>query len=296
MKISLNLLDELCVETNVVRETSGGWVVRGVFPTFLARPGHPHVRLFTHPERGFFTPHFTPLRKSAREFRRRLARVRPEQLSAFNDRFGREMVRHYAHSLAPADLAAIEAQGWTAHWADWRALLRWLRPSCKPGSTLCLDDRFAVRLACHVLRHGVLPTALASLDGWRALVALRSGPNDSIEARSLFHFPEGVWFIGSDERLVQMHPPGWYWLANDWANTDAIRALWPVEALERVGERLKHCLRRFPRSTDPERREELPPFISHILGFYSSDLLKAAMGLTIQAAELSGIACATRPR
>jgi hypothetical protein len=152
---------------------------------------------------------------------------------------------------------------------------------------LCLNYEIAVSLASHVLRHAVLPSALEGLDGCRALITLRSGENDSVESRSLFHFPEGVWVRGSDDRTVQVHPPGWYWIGNDWASTDAVRNLWPVDATRKVLRRIHEYLRRFPRSTHPPQHEELPPYVAHIFGFYWSDLVQLAMGLIIRAAEAS---------
>lgn len=131
-------------------------------PTFLKRPGKPHLSLFAE---DCFDLHFTANGGRPNVIRPKLVRVRAETAKAFVDRATDAALRHHAGALSPANLDALAEEGWTAHFPHWPALARWLAPSCKPGATLNLDEDALGSIILSVCRRWVSPRQLAPLDG-----------------------------------------------------------------------------------------------------------------------------------
>jgi len=285
MKISFNVLGRLCIDVVVRRDASGMWVLHGVFPTFPDRPGYPHLSLFAKPRGGVFTPHFTANRRNPREFRSVLAKIRPEALTAFQERIQPDMMRAYAAGLTPVDLLTLTDDGWTAHGVNPRAVVRWMKRYCKPGSVLEVNEDFALTFAGHVCRHWMKPRVLAELDAWHALPLLRWRDGQAPEMCTLFNFPEGVWVPDPEQGLRQVHAPGCYVLKLDWMHDEVLEKRFRIERLKSIGERLQRYLARYPRRSPPPDHETLPRFVGHLLGLYGDDLIKIALALAIQGLE-----------
>lgn len=278
MKFSVNFLDEICLELSLARQPNGQWSVTKVFPTFLERPGNPHLSLFLG---DWFDLHFTANHGRRDVLRRKLVRVSAETAKRFADRATEAMIRHQATSLSPADLEALTEDGWTAHLAHWAAFARWLAPFCKPGATLRLDDDALGTIVCSICRHWVRPRALAPLDGWLAYPLLRWS-DDDVQVRLLFHYPHGIWVPDKNGDPVRVAERGWYFNDPTWFG-DADLGI-PTSRMNGVGEKVERLLARFPRRT--KNTSESPPrFASLIFGVYASQLLELSVALAVQKEE-----------
>lgn len=280
MKFSVNFLDEVRFELSLAREPSGQWVVRSLFPTFLERPGKPHLSLFFGEQ---FDVHFTANHGRPNVLRRKLVRVGAETAKRFADRATEAMIRNQAAALSMADLDALADEGWTAHLAHWAALARWMSPACKPGATLRLDEDALGSIVCSICRRCVSPRILASLDGWLAYPLLRwRDGDDEAQVRLLFHYPQGVWVPDPNGSPVCIAEPGWYYSDPNWLR-DADLGI-PKEKLDLLGTKLEKLLARFPKRAS-NTAESPPRFFSLIFGVYASQLLQLAVALAVQKAE-----------
>ena len=59
-------------------------------------------------EDGWLTPHFTAFHRAPGQFRRRLAKFRPEAIAGFEERVSLELVRAYFGALEPVTLDRLE--------------------------------------------------------------------------------------------------------------------------------------------------------------------------------------------
>ncbi|HWZ88553.1 MAG TPA: hypothetical protein VNW92_06880 [Polyangiaceae bacterium] len=280
MKFSINFLDEICLELSLARRPNGQWVVRGVFPTFLERPGKPHLSLFTEKQ---FDLHFTANRGRQGEMRRKLVKVSAETANKFADRATEAMVRHHAAALLPADLSSLAEDGWSVHLAHWAALARWLAPYCKPGAALRIDDDTLGSIVFSICRHWVSPRALASLDGWVAYPLLR-WRDDDVQVRFLFHYPQDISVPDQAGVAVRVIKRGWYFSDPLWPAGADLGI--PADKLARLSSKVEALLARFPRRTR-NACESPPHFASLIFGMYAQQLLELSLALAVQKAEAS---------
>lgn len=285
MKISIEFYDLLALDIQVARQASGQWLVRGVFPTFLGRPGRPHISLFTQPKRGAFRPHFTAFHGRSDCFREDLATLRPDILATWGKRLALEMVRDYAGSLEPTDLSALDQAGHTVHTVNWQAIHRWLRPMCRPGRALRITDRAILAFVCHVFRHWMRPTKLIGVDVRVPLLVIKGDGDESTKVRLLLHHPEGVYGPNAEGVVVQLRPPGWYLHTPQQPERSRFDKTVPFNKLERIAERVKQYLEQYPRYKQTSVPEDPPWYFGFICGCYVSDIIKLIVALSIEAAE-----------
>lgn len=282
MKFSISYLDEVSFEFSLSCSLSGELDVDAVFPVFLGRPGRPHLSFFAKLMGKYLSPHATAWKGTRRQDRVWLGKVSPTALQRWNDAAEVAMYAEYVAALEPVDLDAVSTDGWTAHWVDWRVLLRWLRPQCRLGGSVALSPDFVDALCLHVVRHGVLPGDLAGLDGWRCCLLLRW--HDGIEepdVRLLYHFPDGVPSQTPDGSVVIAKPPGWYWAPRNWGEP-AVKQLTSGTRLERAVRRVEAFLGRHRRLSPAPQRDSPRSFSAFVLGFCAPELTRLALSLVAQ--------------
>ncbi len=208
MKFSINLFDDVHFTIHFNRDAGGVLVFEKVFVGFLGRPKHPHLSLFNKPS--VLKPHFTAARRATDEFRWWLPAVRVAEAKRAVEHTASAMMRRFSRVLEPADLSALQEGGWFVHWADFRALSRWLKIVMGRSRELRFDNEVVETIASHILRKRALPTAALGVpaDTFARAVALRWDITGSVEVRPLVHFPDGVigwgWrtVLGASSRLV----------------------------------------------------------------------------------------------
>jgi hypothetical protein len=277
-KLSITLFNAVRLDLHFEHDERGVALVRKAFPHFLDRPDDPHASIFDEPAPGAtcITPHFTA---NGGVFRRRLATIRPATIGEGMARFHATIVQSYVDALEPADLGALDREGWTVHVPHWPVLERWIRLALRTPQALRIDEDVVAAVALHVLRHAASPGALEGVTGdrWLRLLALRLEP-DEPEIRALVHFPHGHGVQEGTGAARIVRPPGWYTHPLNWIEQDALRDVLPVERVERALVQLDKCLERYPRRSGHgnARTSDLPGFLMRIAGYYMGEILDLA--------------------
>lgn len=275
MKAHIRFLDEVTLGIKFERAADGSIAINALFPEFLERPREPHLSIFAAPKPGtpYLTPHFTA---DAGAFRRTLAEVSPETLLGGFERLERVLLNRNAEGIEAADLNALAAVGWTAHWLDLRVFYRWVRTA---AGEFVVDERTIASLMRHLLRHCVPLAVLADATCDHALrfVLLRFDEADVLHARALFYFPDGVWTRSTTGELVMARDPGWYMPSG--AAFEGMDGL-PIDRFAAICTRVKSHLARFPRATGHEQvagLKDVQGCLAYVAGLYGSDLLGAVL-------------------
>ena len=294
MKISINVFDVGEFELHVEPQSDGNYTITKAFYAFLKRPGRPHLSLFMEakPGRAHLEPHFTAHRQSPRQFREVLAQVRPEVLQAGLEACASVAAEQFVDRIQRVDLDILEAEGWTVHFLDGRAVRRWLRR----GPPWRIDVRTLTSFTKHLFRHARRPSALKTLapavrGEFAALHLDRAG---RLRARMLMRYtndvPVSVFKKGSRQTL----PAGWYMLDARQGETPISRDVVSTERLEAIGEAIQRLLARYPlRPDSPEldtSLDEWPQELVALFGMYASDLLHCIIDLKAERQRSSSAA------
>jgi hypothetical protein len=282
MQVRIDILGALSLEFRL-EQRDGGWVTTGFFPKWPDRPGAPHVSVMEDGDK--LDVHFTAFSGRPNAFRRKLVRPSQERVANAFATIGDKLQAHFSALLVPADLTALEQDGWLAHFIDRRALYRWIKS--RRSNSFVFDDRAFAMLLHHVVRHGVRPTILGEPDGHSALLLMRrTVTQERLEARPLLAFPDGCGASDPSGQLVQRHPRGWYTHPFEVPSEQTMLGDLPKDKVEATFRRVERLLSRFPTDgSTPIFDPHTPVWVSQTLGFFGSEILNLVIAAAIERAE-----------
>lgn len=236
----------------------------------------PHFTL-----RGDLWVHFTAGRDNFRRGiapdREDLFTITPESVAALKA-WGEQLVPAFAAALEPADLAALEAEGWKV--VGLPAILEHMfrdgaRASYEAAKsyTLDLEPEGVAVLYELILRTMASPTNLVcfSSSTYVRFVLIGGSEDTTIEFRALNYHPNPFGRSPEDERPLD---PGWYTCPlKSFVDPASVEQLVPREKVIAVGDKMKACLDRYPRlGKVPEPRLAVPDLALRLLTYYSPEL------------------------
>lgn len=277
MKLTVNVLDEVELAMALDR-SDNGWNVRALFVTFNDRSFNPHVSVFAEPQEGYLTPHFTAAKSTAREFRRRLDRIKAETLYRGTLELGAQYAERQLAALEPTTPDQLEKDRFVIHVIDPAAVRRWIR-----RGHLSFNAGAISSFGKHLLRRFVSPSALVGIELDAAPTFIITRPKtEGFEFKVLSYFPFDFAVprpgVSSQEVISRA---GWY-LHTPPDDNDSISP----SVLTRLGaihEKVKKHLLRYPRKSkgpvecDARVEDDFSRFSAFAFGLYMNRFLDFAI-------------------
>jgi len=225
--------------------------------------------------------HFTAGRDNARRGiapdREGLLTITPEIAAALKA-WGEQLVPAFAAALEPADLAALEADGWKVVGLP-AALEHLFRIGARKSYESARSYTLGIGAEGIALLHELIVSTLApptiltdfSSATYVRFVLMRETEHGSTELRALNYHATPFATSPNDDKLLH---PGWYTSPmKSFIDAAAVEKLVPREKVVEIADTMRACLDRYPRlGKVPEPRLAVPDLALRLLTYYSPEL------------------------
>jgi hypothetical protein len=281
-KISIDTLGGLRLELYAEATANGGITLGNAFTKLPERKRVPHLSFMPGGEK--LDIHFTA-GNGSNAFRRKIAHLANDKLVATFERFGAKVLDVYLPSLTPVSLIELEREGWVACGPIWPAVQRWTKYVFRTCGGFRLDADTVKPFVLHLVRHQVPPSSLATQPSVpRRLFALRRN-GESWDLLPLVFFPDGCGAPGPDGQPVLVHPPGWYTHPFVLPMDGVVHEHFDSDRIRKTGANVKKWFEQFPvrgRGEQDRSGDDVPPLISAMVGYFSSELLEVAIRAAVE--------------